>query len=41
MTMTRRDHPVSYVACKGSVAFAVSGDWFGYWFTPGVPMAMS
>lgn len=41
MTMTRRAQPASRVVRNDSVAFAVRGDWHGYWFTPGVPVAMS
>lgn len=41
MTMTRRAQPDSRDARNGSVAFAVRGYWHGYWFTPGVPVAMS
>ncbi|TDR54239.1 hypothetical protein DFP85_1079 [Halomonas ventosae] len=41
MTMPRRAQPTSRVAYHGKVSFAVRGDWHGYWFTPGVPVAMS
>lgn len=41
MTMTRRAQPAARVACNRSVAFVVRGGWHGYWFTPGVPVAMS
>ncbi len=41
MTMTHRARPAFHVARNGSEAFAVCGYWSGYWFTPGVPVAMS
>ncbi|WP_284047719.1 hypothetical protein [Halomonas gemina] len=41
MSMTRRAQPELCVARSGSVAFVVRGDWYGYWFIPGVPVAMS
>ncbi|WP_280546348.1 MULTISPECIES: hypothetical protein [unclassified Halomonas] len=41
MTMIHRTQPAFRVARNGSGAFAVRGYWFGYWFIPGVPVAMS
>ncbi|MDR9438596.1 MAG: hypothetical protein RI841_03730 [Halomonas sp.] len=41
MTMTRRAKPTLRDACIGVERVGLGGYWFGYWFIPGVPAAMS
>lgn len=41
MTMIHRAKPTCRDACIGAGRVGMRGYWYGYWFTPGVPVAMS